>query len=248
VRYDEEPLQGGVANAGAVFRVDDTVHRPAGPHTPAVHAFLRHLAARGFSGAPRPLGVEGGTEILTYVPGDVPVHFDPPDWCLTDDALGSVVALAREMHAAARGFVPPEDARWQWPRSAAYTSDLIGHNDLCRENVVFTDGRASAFIDCDFAGPTTPEWEVAAILRHWVLALPGDRIARTRLVLDAYPLDPVAVTEALLDRLDWGLAMVRARAEAGEPGFVAMWEAGAYERNRGLHAWVRAHLPQGLDR
>jgi Ser/Thr protein kinase RdoA (MazF antagonist) len=213
-----------------------------------VQAFLAHLAARGFAGAPRPVAIDGGREIVTYVPGDVPVHEDPPDWCLTDEALVSVVTLARKMHAAARGFVPPDDAQWQWPRSAAYTSDLIGHNDLCRENVVFTDGRATAFIDFDYAGPTTPEWEVAAIVRHWVLALPGDRIARARLVLDTYPLDAVAVTAALLDRLDWGLAMVRARADAGEPGFVAMWQAGAYERNRALHAWVVEQLPQGLDR
>src|SRR5262249_49783642 len=42
----------------------DTVRRPAGPWTPAVHALLTHLHAAGFHGAPRPLGIdEHGREI-----------------------------------------------------------------------------------------------------------------------------------------------------------------------------------------
>jgi hypothetical protein len=61
-----------------VVRVGDTVRRPAGPWTPAVHALLDHLHQVGFEGAPRALGVdERGREILTFVPGVVawPEHF-----------------------------------------------------------------------------------------------------------------------------------------------------------------------------
>jgi hypothetical protein len=46
----EEPLSGGNVSQGVV-RVGDTVRRPAGPHTPAVHALLSHLHAVGFAGA-----------------------------------------------------------------------------------------------------------------------------------------------------------------------------------------------------
>ena len=50
----EVPLGRGNVSGGVV-RIGDTVRRPAGPWTPAVHALLGHLHATGFPGAPRPL-------------------------------------------------------------------------------------------------------------------------------------------------------------------------------------------------
>jgi len=50
----EERLEGGYQD-GAV-RVGDTVRRSVGPWTSAVHTLLAHLADKGFTGAPRPLG------------------------------------------------------------------------------------------------------------------------------------------------------------------------------------------------
>ena len=71
-RHTEEPLGGGNVSAGVV-RVGDTVCRPAGPHTPAVHALLSYLQTVGFEGAPRPLGIdERGREILSFIEGTVP--------------------------------------------------------------------------------------------------------------------------------------------------------------------------------
>jgi hypothetical protein len=78
VAGNEVPLHGGNMSAGVV-RVDNTVRRPAGPWTPAVHALLAHLHDAGFDGAPRPLGIdEQGREVLDFVPGVVawPGHFD----------------------------------------------------------------------------------------------------------------------------------------------------------------------------
>jgi hypothetical protein len=42
----ETPLEGGNMN-GAVVRIGDTVRRPAGAWTPAVHALLNHLHTVG---------------------------------------------------------------------------------------------------------------------------------------------------------------------------------------------------------
>jgi chloramphenicol 3-O-phosphotransferase len=67
----EERLPGG--NAGGAVLVDGTVRRPTGAWTPAVHDLLRHLEQRGFTGAPRVLGIdEQHREILTYLPGEIP--------------------------------------------------------------------------------------------------------------------------------------------------------------------------------
>src|SRR3954454_9334545 len=86
-------LIGGTANRGLVVRVGDTVRRPQRPTSPATHALLRHLAAVGFAGAPRFLGVdEQGREVLSYIPGTA-VTPPYPSWSLTDAALTSVAHL-----------------------------------------------------------------------------------------------------------------------------------------------------------
>jgi hypothetical protein len=53
----EVPLAGGNVSAGVV-RVGDTVRRPTGPWSPAVHALLVHLHEVGFDGAPRSMGFD----------------------------------------------------------------------------------------------------------------------------------------------------------------------------------------------
>jgi hypothetical protein len=67
----EQPLSGGTANRGLVFRVGDTVRRPLRPTSPATHALLGHLDDVGFPGGPRFLGIDAnGREVLSYIPGE----------------------------------------------------------------------------------------------------------------------------------------------------------------------------------
>lgn len=223
-------MPGGLANAGLVVRAGDTVRRPVGPQTAAVAVLLRHLERAGFTGAPRHLGYdERGREVLTYVVGDVAAHANVPDWVATDEALVSVTHLMRELHDATLGFEPPPDAQWAWPPPPHRRGEVIGHNDACRENVVFDGTTAVGLIDFDFAGPATRAWDVAGIVRHFVLGLPGDVQRRYDLVLETYPVDDLKAT--VLDRLAWGLDMVQRRAAAGEAGFVRQVESGIAERN-----------------
>lgn len=66
----EEQLSGG--NTSVVVRVGDTVRRPVGPWTPAVHDLLNYLAAVGFAGAPRVQGIDKlNREVPDFVPGEV---------------------------------------------------------------------------------------------------------------------------------------------------------------------------------
>ena len=67
---DEELLQGGVANAGAVVRVGSHVLRPSNQHSASIHQMLFELESNGFRGAPVPVGLESdGRERLHFIPG-----------------------------------------------------------------------------------------------------------------------------------------------------------------------------------
>src|SRR5262245_23941694 len=102
----EEPLEGGIANAGRVVRNGGHVLRPSGPHSGAIHAFLRAVRQAGFSGAPLPVGIDGdGHERLELVDGDVPVP-PYPAWSQSDAALASIARLLRGLHDAGRRLDP----------------------------------------------------------------------------------------------------------------------------------------------
>lgn len=162
---EEVPLEGGNMTGGVV-RVGDTVRRPAGPWTPAVHALLDHLNAVGFAGAPRPLGLdERGREVLSFVSGVVawPDHFH---LLRPDDQLRRVARLIRDFHDAVAEFVPPADARWQ-ALIPADGAEIIAHHDLAPWNLIVNEGQW-AFIDWDVAAPGTRLWDLAYAIHGFV--------------------------------------------------------------------------------
>jgi Phosphotransferase enzyme family len=157
----EISLSGGNVSSGVV-RIGDTVRRPAGPWTPAVHALLGYMHAAGFDGAPRPLGLdEQGREVLAFIPGTTawPDNFGLLD---PDDRLRRVARLIRDFHDAVTGFCPPPDARWQVLIPAEGTG-IIAHHDLAPWNLVISR-RRWAFIDWDTAAPGSVLWDVAYAL------------------------------------------------------------------------------------
>jgi Ser/Thr protein kinase RdoA (MazF antagonist) len=178
--------------SSGVVRVGDTVRRPAGPWTPAVHALLEHLHAAGFQGAPRPLGLdEYGREVLTFISGTVawPDHFHLLD---PEGRLRQATRLIREFHDAVADFTPPPDARWQ-TLIPAEGAEIIVHHDLAPWNLIINDTQW-AFIDWDVAGPGTRLWDLAYAIRAFVplsadpalRRIESDR--RLRLMADTYGL------------------------------------------------------------
>ena len=249
---DEVPLAGGFGSGGAVVRVGDTVRRPWRSESEAVHAFLAHLEAARFDGAPRYLGRdEQGRAILTFVEGDagVPPY---PAWAAGDALLLSVADLQRRLHDAAASFVPAGDAQWDRANlPPAGPGAIVCHNDLCVENVVARDGLAVAFIDFDFAAPNDPLVDIAIACRHWVpfrdpLDLPDDwadvdQVARFRAFCGVHALTAAQrgqVVDAGVAFLDRALVSMRARAESGLPLYVAAWEGGYPDQNRRSWAWL----------
>ncbi|WP_459799480.1 phosphotransferase enzyme family protein [Herbidospora sp. RD11066] len=229
----EEPLSGGNVSTGVV-RVGDTVRRPAGPWTPAVHALLSHLHDVGFTGAPRPLGIDDrGREVLTFAPG--PVMW-PDRFFLVDpvEGLARVARLIRDFHDAVREFVPPADARWRVfiPPDGA---DIIAHHDLAPWNLVADDDHDWVLIDWDGAGPGTRLWDVAYAVHGFVplSADPAwrrdDAAHRLRVFADAYDLseDERGLLPPLLGARTRSMHdFLRRQATDGVQPWMRLWDEG----------------------
>lgn len=254
----EVPLLGGTANRGQVVRIGDTVRRPQRPTSPAIHALLRHLADVGFDGAPRVLGVdEQGREVLSYIPGTA-ITPPYPAWALTDDALVSVAELLRDYHQSLRGFDPTPHA---WPPSppAPFDGELVSHNDVNLDNVVFRDGHAVALIDFDLASPGSRLWDVACATRLWAPLRPeryidaprrGQAMRRFRLFADSYGLargEREALVPAILENHVWSYDMVGTAAAGGHAGFSEYWSGGASERAERTREWYLENAQLLLD-
>ncbi|MDT0441841.1 phosphotransferase [Streptomyces sp. DSM 41886] len=260
-QVNEQPLTGGNANAGVV-RAGDTVRRPAGPWTPAVHALLDHLHRAGYPAAPRPLGIdEQGREVLTFAPG---ATVWPERFGLLDPAarLARVARLIREFHDAVADFTPPPDAAWNVliPPDG---DEIIAHHDLAPWNLVVEDATdAWTFIDWDVAGPGTRLWDLSYAVHGFVplSANPAFRredrqaAARLRLFADAYGLDDEAQRRALVPLL-WERSrgmydFLAAGHASGRQPWATLWAEGhgdawhgdaAYAEER-AELWTRALL------
>jgi hypothetical protein len=260
-----EVLQGGVANAGAVLRVGDQVVRPSNPHSATIHRLLAYVRTQGFEGASEPISIDGDRERLVFVPGEVPVP-PYPAWAQSDAALASTARLIRGLHDASVGF-DTGTATWsdELHDAAPGAEVVICHNDVCPENVVFRDGEAVALLDFDFAAPGRREFDLSAFARMCVPIdddvnapkqgwAPADRPARLRLVADEYGLDAASRGE-LLRCLDESIArggeFVKRHVDAGEPGFVEMWNAMGgrerFDRRRSWWATARPAFDSALD-
>jgi hypothetical protein len=241
----EQPLAGGIANAGNVTRSGGHVLRPAHPHAASVHRLLRSLRQAGFDGAPVPVAIDqDGRERLEFIEGTVPIP-PYPGWAQSDRALASVASLLRRLHDAQASF---DLAGTTWSAELADpggAGTIVCHNDVCLENVVFSDGEATAFLDFDFAAPGRPEYDLARLALLCVPVdddisaarlgwTPASKPARLRLAAQAYGLD-TAARESLLhilsDRIAHGGEFVRRQVEAGHPSFIRMWnDMGGAER------------------
>jgi hypothetical protein len=252
----EQPLEGGIANAGQVVRVGPHVLRPASPHAASIHAYLRSVRAAGFAGAPLPVGIDDdGRERLEFIDGDVPMA-PYPDWSQSDAALTSVASLLRGLHDAARGF-DPRALSWDERLADPAGGTLVCHNDVEPSNVVFRDGLAVALVDFEFAAPGRPVYDLAQLARLWVPIdhdvdqerlgwRPADRPARLRLVADGYGLDRegrAQLVDAVDDAIDVVERAVRRSVERGDPGSLASWNrtGGSARFDRRRRWWASRH-------
>lgn len=250
-----EPLSGGFITS-SVTRRGGTVRRSAGPWSPAVHAWLAHLAEAGIDVAPRPvlLSFEAGFEEVTYVEGTALSGGASPPYLWHDDTLAVLARMVRRFHDAAASFTPPAGAAWQQAAAFPDGGDVICHNDLAPWNTVFVHERPAAFIDWDTAAPGPRWWDVSYAIWHFV-PLYGDpdsdpfdpadfepRARRTRLFCDAYDLhDRDGLAGKILERQHAVLSAIERGADAGDPACLRLREMGACAGIQRQADYLRAH-------
>ena len=239
----EELLTGG--NVAVVVRSGDTVRKPWTDATPAVHAFLRHLRAKGVPGVPKVLGRdEQGRQVLEYVPGVEGQQLPP----MTVAELRRLGGMVRVLHDASADFVPPPGAVWEVaiPPDGA---ELICHQDLAPWNLI-REGDTWTFIDWDASAPGTRLWDLAYVVQTFTPLVAGGDPAvdapRVRAVVEGYGLDEagraalpellVARTRAMFDLLEHG-------SRTGAQPWARLWDEGHGVHWGGAADYVAAHLP-----
>lgn len=236
---DGEILAGG--NVGGAVRIGDTVRRPTGPWTPAVHRLLRHLEKAGLDAVPAVHGRDArGREVLDHLPGDV-IDVDTERLsCARLTALGRWTA---RLHAAVRDFADP--GPWRFFGVAA--PQIVAHNDLAPYNVCFVGDEVAGVFDWDLAGPSTPLLELAHLAWNGIplfREIPDDEArARLRVLADAYG-GPTAqqILEAVPARVRIAIDGVRAAAASGDEGMRRLADTGEADRNEARLASFRARF------
>ncbi len=154
------PGDSGAGSVNVVTRVGDTIHRPAGPWTPAVHGLLEHLEPFPFS--PRALSREPTAEVLEYIEGEVAMR-PWPSQLLTLQGLEGVARMLAALHEAVESYVPADGAVWRVPGATHVAGQIVRHGDLGPWNMVWREERLVGLIDWDFAEPGTRAQDIAQL-------------------------------------------------------------------------------------
>jgi hypothetical protein len=226
-------------NVGGAVLVGDTVRRPVGPWTPAVHSLLAYLEPR-LPHIPKVFGFDDkGREILTYLPGRVVSSEE-----LNERQLVSIVGWTRSFHAAVSGFSSPGP----WRYFPLPSPTIIGHNDIAPYNVCFAGDELAGVFDWDLAGPTTPLFELAFIAWNcvplWIDIAPPVAASRLALIASTYGgVDPLDVLHAVPPRIQAMLDGIPVAAAAGDEGMANLMANGEPEQSRRSLAGLVTRIP-----
>ncbi|MBO3089030.1 phosphotransferase [Cellulomonas sp. zg-ZUI40] len=238
----EVRLPGG--NVGGAVRVGSTVRRPAGPWTPAVHALLTHVRARGLDGVPEPHGLDArGREVLAHLPG-VPVDLAE----VTDARLASAAAWLARYHAAVADLRPGR-VRWRFLERDLAPGEIVCHNDATLYNMLVAEPGSDEIVgvlDWDVAGPGVPLDDVAMLAWSGVPFFldpgPAQGARRLGVLVGAYGRQAAArgapapsagdVARHVVTRMTAATNTIAGGQEAGDEGMRNLLQVGEPARTR----------------
>lgn len=238
----------------SVVRVGDTVRRPVGWWTPAVHGLLQYLESVGFPYSPRVLGFDDqGREVLTFIAGDS----GGDGWAkiVDDDGLRAFARLLRAYHDAVSGYRPSPQTTWAYRTGCVANDEVVCHGDFGVWNTVWQGSEPVGIVDWDFVLPAHPRYdllyalEFAAPFRddetsirwhHFPVA--PDRKHRIAVFADAYGItdlgDVVGGVAAVQRQVGQHVAYLADRGLQPQVDWVAGGELAAVEKRA---AWTEAN-------
>ena len=231
-----------------VVRVGETVRRIPSKNAGFVHELLDLFARRGWSGAPRFLGIDAdGIETLSFLDGHVAWQPVQPPGVVSDESLARVAELVREFHDLTGGSC------------LAGGEQVVCHNDLSPKNTVYRDLgcglRPVAFLDWDLAAPGLRIHDIAHMCWQYLdlgpsILDPAAAVRGLRVLCDAYGLvDRGDLVETIMWWQDRCWRGIEAAAATGESAGVALRAAGAIDEIRAAWSWVADHhreLDEGI--
>jgi hypothetical protein len=239
------PLPGG--SVGGAVRVGDTVRRPTGPWTPAIHALLEHLNRARLDSIPVVLGIdEQDREILTYLPGR---SVDVDTETVSDSLLAAAVRWLRRFHEAVRGFRPAGSVRWRNGTRTLAAGQIICHHDPGAYNWIVDGDRLVGMVDWDMAAPGRPiddlafmAWSAVPLHRPQ----PAETVAaRLRLMAETYGgVSPAALLGHVEQRMRRATDRIEAGQHRGDSGMLSLAAVGEPARTRRRLSELLDRLPE----
>jgi len=195
------------------------------------------VTVAGIDWAPRPIGIEGDHERLSFIDGDV-FLYPLPEWVWDDSVIRQCARRLRELNDASIGF-GLDGAIWQ--SRAKVPAEVICHNDFAPHNLAFNGVAFVGAIDFDMYSPGPRLWDIACLATRIVPLTgstpdnaPGIHDARRRveLILRAYGSNATwndVLRVAIVRLIDLVEISTEKAVELGKPHLRV--EAETYERD-----------------
>ncbi|GLO66092.1 MULTISPECIES: aminoglycoside phosphotransferase family protein [Oceanobacillus] len=254
---NEERLTGG--NLSNVYRLGETTRRELKAESTKIHKLLKHLENKGFSYAPKFLGIdEKGREILSFIEGEAG-NYPLKEYMWSNDVLKEIAKMLRLYHDAVSDF--PSLNELKPMDNTPDNIEIICHNDFAIYNIIFNREKPIGIIDFDVIAPGPRLWDIAYTLytcvplsRHYhtekgeiVHYNPTDdakrKKQRVELFFESY--GNVGIKEGYLEmvllRLEGLCKYMIRKANEGEVAFQEMIDEGHLEHYHKDIKFIREH-------
>lgn len=221
-------LSGG--RSGKIFKIKNTVVRPANPWTKNVHGFLAYLKNKQIDFVPTPIAFSDSEEIVSFMDGAV--YNEPlPEMMLTDEMIISAARLLRQFHEAGSSYLSSLTGQEVWMLDSAAQPEVMCHGDFAPYNVTIMDGVAKNLFDFDTLHPGSRLEDISYAVYRWVpfystteegALEERQQLERLRLFLDTYDLSMAErerLPEAMINRLEQLVHFMQVQAENGNSDF-----------------------------
>ncbi|MED1055868.1 phosphotransferase [Bacillus mycoides] len=254
---NEEMLTGG--NVSNVYRSEDTVRRELKQGSTKIHKLLNHLENKGFSYAPKFLGIDDkDREILSFIEGEAG-NYPLKEYMWSNDVLKEIAKMLRLYHDAVSDFTLSDD--WKPMDNTPNKIEVVCHNDFAIYNIIFNNEKPVGIIDFDVAGPGPRLWDIAYTLYtcvplsrvyyketgaavYYNSLQHADRIKqRVKLFFESYKSDGIAedYLEMVLLRLEGLCKYMKRKALEGDMNFQKMIDEGHLEHYENDIQFIRKH-------